>query len=162
MVKLDNPNLVEEKLGIINKTREKAFGLDFSLVSRMKDDILGKEYSLSIAYVSEKTSKELNTKYRDKNKSTNILSFNIGNKEGEIIICPLVVKREAKNFDKNVPDFLGFLVIHGMLHLKGMAHGSIMSKAEKKYDQKYFGRNRYRLDDDKSSRRRISKRRNKS
>jgi len=161
LVKLDN-TLVEEKLGIINKTREKAFGLDFSLVSRMKDDILGKEYRLSVAYVSEKVSKEFNTRYRNKNKSTNILSFQIEKDEGELIICPAVVKREAKNFDKNIPDFLGFLIIHGMLHLKEYDHGSIMEREEKKYDQKYFGRDRYRLDEHKSDRRRILKRRNKS
>lgn len=137
MVKLDN-TLVEEKLGIINKTREKAFGLDFSLVSQMKDDILGKEYRLSVAYVSEKVSKEFNTRYRNKNKSTNILSFQIEKGEGELIICPKVVKSEYKNFNRNIHNFLGFLIIHGMLHLKGLDHGKKMEKLEEFFEKKHF------------------------
>jgi rRNA maturation RNase YbeY len=129
---------VEEKLEIINKTREKAFGLDFSLVSNLKNDILGKAYNLSIAYVGEKTSKELNTRYRNKNKSTNVLSFSITKNEGELIICPKVIKREYKNFDRSILNFLGFLIIHGMLHLKGLDHGSKMEKLEKFFEKKHF------------------------
>jgi probable rRNA maturation factor len=52
---------------------------------------------------------------------------------GEIILCPSVIKKEAKNFDRTFPQFLGFLVIHGMLHLKGYDHGKEMEKLEKKY-----------------------------
>ena len=68
------------------------------------------------------------------------LGFNPKN-EGEILICPSVVKKETKKFDRNFKELLGYLVIHGMLHLKGMEHSSRMDKEEKKYDQKYFGRN---------------------
>jgi len=42
---------------------------------KLKNDILGKNYSLSIAYVSEKKSREINKKYRKKDKATNILSL---------------------------------------------------------------------------------------
>ena len=130
--------------------------------SIIKNEILGKKYSLSIACVDEKTSKEINNKYRDKNKPTNILSFSLSKNLGEIILCPSVIKKEAKNFNKTFPKFLDFLVIHGMLHLKGFEHSSRMEELEQKYDQKYFGRNRRRLDDHTSLDRRISKRRKKS
>jgi probable rRNA maturation factor len=103
---------------------------DFSII---RNDILGKKYSLSIACVNEKTSKRINKKYRNKNKPTNILSFPLRKNMGEIILCPAVIKREAKNFDKTFSEFLGFLVIHGMLHLKGYDHGDEMEKLEKKY-----------------------------
>ncbi len=99
----------------------------------MKDDILGKKYSLSIAYVSEEKSREINKKYRKKDKPTNVLSFPLHKNEGEIILCPAVIKREAKIFGKNFGQYLGFLVIHGLLHLKGMRHGKKMEEAEKKY-----------------------------
>jgi probable rRNA maturation factor len=99
----------------------------------IKNDILGKKYSLSIACVPEKKSKELNKKYRNKNKSTNILSFPLRQDEGEIILCPAVIRREAKNFGKTFDQFMGFLVIHGMLHLKGYDHGKKMEKEEEKY-----------------------------
>ena len=128
----------------------------------MKNDILGKKYSLSIAYVDQKTSKELNKKYRSKNKPTNILSFPLRKDMGEIVLCLDVIKKEAKNFGRTFDQFLGFLVIHGMLHLDGMQHGSTMEEREEYYDQKYFGRNRRGLDDDQSRRRRILKGRKKS
>jgi probable rRNA maturation factor len=103
----------------------------------LKNDILGKNYSLSIAMVTEKISCEINTRYRRKNKSTNVLSFPLSKNEGELILCPKVIKRESKdkekNFGKNYRDLFGFLVIHGMLHLKGYEHGSKMESEEEKY-----------------------------
>jgi probable rRNA maturation factor len=134
-------------------------GDNFSII---KNDILGKKYSLSIAYVDEKKSRELNKKYRGKNKPTNILSFPLRKNMGEIILCPVVIKKEAKKFNKSFSRFLGFLVIHGMLHLEGMEHSSRMERAEEKYDQKYFCRNRCRVVHDASRSRRIFKRRKKS
>ncbi len=132
---------------------------DFHLI---KNEILGKKYSLSIACVDEKTSRELNKKYRGKNKPTNILSFPLRKDMGEIVLCPAVIKREAKKFGRTFDKFLSFLVIHGILHLDGMKHGSTMEEREKFYDQKYFSGNRRRLDDDQSRSRRILKGRKKS
>ena len=132
---------------------------DFSII---KDQILGKKYSLSIAYVDEKTSKRINKKYRGKNKPTNILSFSLKKNIGEIILCPAVIEKEAKNFDKTFEKFLGFLVIHGMLHLKGYEHSSTMEKLEQKYDQKYFSGHRHRVIHDASRGRRIHQGRKKS
>ncbi len=104
-----------------------------SQIEKIKNDILGKEYSLSIAFVSEKKSRELNKTYRKKDKSTNVLSFSLKENLGELVFCKPVIKREAKDFDKTFDEFLLFLVIHGMLHLKGLTHGGKMEKLEKKY-----------------------------
>ena len=132
--------------------------------SKLKNDILGKQYDLSIAYVSVATSRELNKKYRKKNKPTNVLSFPLSKNSGELILCKEVIKREAKEnkFDKNFRELLGTLVIHGMLHLKGLLHSSRMEQEEKKYDKKYFYRNRLGNRNDKSRRSAIRKRRKKS
>lgn len=99
----------------------------------IKNDILGKDYSLSIAYVSENKSRELNKKYRKKDKPTNILSFPLRKNEGEIVLCRTVIKKEARDFGKTFDQFLVFLVVHGMLHLKGHKHGKKMEKLEKKH-----------------------------
>ncbi|MES2023295.1 MAG: rRNA maturation RNase YbeY [Patescibacteria group bacterium] len=122
---------------ITNKTKARIPSCPFLLI---KNDILGEKYSLSIAFVGEKSSQEYNKKYRGKDKSTNILSFAFSKNEGELILCPNVIKKEMKNFDRNFREFLGFLVIHGMLHLKGMQHSSTMERLEIKYDKKYFNR----------------------
>ena len=55
----------------------------------------------------------------EKDKPTNILSFPLTKNTGEILLCPAVIKKEVKNFNKTFTELLGFLVIHGMLHLKG-------------------------------------------
>ena len=109
---------------------------------KLKNDILGKNYSLSIAFVSEKKSREINKKYRNKDKPTNVLSFALRKNEGELVLCPTLIKRETKIFGKNFDQLLRFLVIHGMLHLKGYEHSSTMERLETKYDKKYFSRNR--------------------
>ena len=136
---------------------------NFSIV---KNDILGKKYELSIALVSGKKSRELNNKYRHEDKPTNILSFALTEQSGEIILCPTVAKKEAKKFGKSFEQFLGFLVIHGMLHLKGLEHSSRMEEAQdsyfEKYDQKYFGGHRCGIVHDASRGRRIFKGRKKS
>jgi probable rRNA maturation factor len=154
---------MQENFSSINKTKSKLPRLPFS---EMKDDILGKGYSLSLAFVNERESKSINKQYRDKDKPTNILSFLLHKNEGEIIMCPTVIKREAKNFEKTFTQFFGFLVIHGMLHLKGMEHSSTMDKAQdfyfKKYDTKHFSGNRRGVVHDTSRGRRILKRRKKS
>lgn len=106
----------------------------------LKEEILGKTYSLSIAPVSAKKSQELNYRYRRKNKPTNVLSFPLSEESGEIILCPDIIRKQTKEFEKKFDDLFAFLVIHGMLHLKGYEHGDRMEKAEKKYDQKYLGR----------------------
>ncbi|MDE2399760.1 MAG: rRNA maturation RNase YbeY [Patescibacteria group bacterium] len=132
---------------MINQTKGKLPSLPFV---KIKDDILGKDYSLSVAFVDEKTSKKINTTYRNKNKPTNILSFPLHKNEGELVLCNAVIRREAKSFEKTFSQFLGFLVIHGMLHLKGMKHSARMEKAEQAYDKKYFGGDRHRIPNDKS------------
>lgn len=136
---------MEENFSIANKTRMRIPPLAFLA---LKNEILGKNYSLSIALVNEKTSQQINKTYRGKNCPTNVLSFPFSQKAGEIILCPAVIRREAKektksphrrsateteNFGKNWTELLGFLVIHALLHLKGLNHGKKMEKEEKKY-----------------------------
>ncbi|MBY0376756.1 rRNA maturation RNase YbeY [Patescibacteria group bacterium] len=154
---------MEENFSLINKTKSKIPSLPFLA---MKNTILGKDYSLSMAFVGKITSKQLNKKYRKKPKPTNVLSFSLSKNEGELVLCPEVMKKEAPSFERNYSEFVTFLVIHGMLHLKGYEHSSKMDRAEKlycaKYDKKHFDRNRHRLSHDQSSRGRVSKRRRTS
>lgn len=103
----------------------------------MKDAILGKRYELSIAIVDEATSRKLNRTHRDKNKPTNVLSFTLSKTSGELVLCPAVIKKEAPKFEMSYSQFFGFLVIHGMLHLKGFEHGSTMERKEALFKKKF-------------------------
>jgi rRNA maturation RNase YbeY len=154
---------VEESLSIINKTKIKLPSLPILF---LKNEILGEKYSLSVAFVEKKVSQKINNALRDKDHATNVLSFALDKKSGELILCPAIIKTETKKFNRNFTELIGFLVIHGMLHLKGMQHGAIMERAEKKYSQKYDTKhssgNRHRILDDKNRGRRIYQRRKKS
>jgi probable rRNA maturation factor len=150
---------MDENLSITNKTKGKLPRLPFL---DLKNDILGKKYVLSIALVGEATSKKINNQYRQKNKPTNVLSFALSKNEGELVICPSVIKKQIKKFDRSFDELFGFLVIHGMLHLIGHEHSSKIGEArmereENKYDQKYFYRNRRRLGYDQSRSGRVFK-----
>ena len=118
------------RIEITNKTKGKLPRLPFV---RLKNEILGKEYELSLALVSPKESNRLNLAYRKKDKPTNVLSFPFDKKSGEIVLDIKTARADAPNFEMTVSKFLLFLVIHGMLHLKGFDHWSTMEKQEKKF-----------------------------
>src|SRR3989338_7297326 len=113
------------------------------MFDKIKNDILGKDYDLSIAFVNEKKSRELNKKYRKKGRATNILSFSLRKNKGELVLCKAVIKKETKKFGRTMPKLIGFLVIHGMLHLKGKEHGKKMEKLEEELEEKYLSRTKF-------------------
>lgn len=119
-----------DQINIVHMSKGKLPRLPFS---DMKNAILGKEYDLSLVIVGPTKIKELNRAYRDIDKPTDILSFPLEKDSGEIFICPSLSRIEAKKFDKPYENFLGFLFIHGLLHLKGMEHSSTMEAEEAKY-----------------------------
>jgi probable rRNA maturation factor len=123
---------MKDDFSITNLTKGKLPGLPFAM---MKTKILGSKYNLSLVFVDEKKSQELNKTYREKDKSTNVLSFPYSKKDGEIFICIKVAKTQASDYGKTWQEFVGFLVIHGMLHLKGMQHGSTMEVQEEKFSK---------------------------
>jgi probable rRNA maturation factor len=104
----------------------------------LKQAALGKKYSLSLVFIGDKKARTLNRTYRGKDKPTNVLSFSLDNTSGEIFIDVPLARRQAKKFERTGDNFIGFLFIHGLFHLKGMAHGSTMEKAEQKL-RKRFG-----------------------
>jgi len=119
---------------ISNKTKDKLPRLPFVL---MKEEILGKNYFFEISFISSKKQKELNSKLRKIDKTTNILSFPLSENSGEITIDLKKVKKDAPLFEMSYSNFLKYLVIHGLLHLKGYDHGAIMERQEKKFLEKF-------------------------
>lgn len=124
----------EEKFAITNKTKSTLPRVPFA---NIKKEAVGEKYSLSLVFIGKRKSATLNYSYRNKNKPTNILSFPLDKKNGEIFITLDVTKKEAKKFDRTHDNFIAFLFIHGLMHLKGMEHGSRMEEAEKKLRKKF-------------------------
>ncbi len=102
-------------------------------IEGLKKEILGKNYSLSVAYLSAERIKKINQTYRQKNKATSILSFTFADDFGEILLCPSLIRKEAKKRGRTFEEWLHALLVHGMLHLKGMKHSRAMEKMEKTY-----------------------------
>ncbi|OHA63020.1 MAG: rRNA maturation RNase YbeY [Candidatus Wildermuthbacteria bacterium RIFCSPHIGHO2_12_FULL_45_9] len=98
---------------------------------------------LSIALVGTQKSRELNKRYRQKDKAANVLSFPIaddvsGVVRGEIILCPAQIQRDAKVHGMIFEETLRWMLIHGILHVAGYDHetetdAEHMEKLEEKY-----------------------------
>ena len=127
---------MKENLTLTNTTKGKLPRLPFVDV---KNTILGKGYILSVVFIGDKKSRSLNKRYRKKDKNANVLSFPLSKNEGEIFINMRQAERDAKSFNMSHRSFILYLLIHGILHLKGMPHGSKMEKTEQKF-QKVFSK----------------------
>jgi len=103
----------------------------------MKNDLLGGAYELSLVFVGNTQSQRLNQTYRNKSYIPNVLSFPLDDTHGEIFINPTQALRESRAHDMSPSGFVGFLFIHGLLHLKGYQHGDTMESAESRYKKKY-------------------------
>ena len=116
---------------ITNFTRGNVPYKDLPLCA-IAEKVLGKNYELSLVFVGDTRSRKLNKEYRGKDKPTNILSFELSKNSGEIIINPRLAKKQSPKFGRSYKNFIAFLFIHGVHHLKGMQHSSTMDEAEEK------------------------------
>lgn len=93
-----------------------------------------KNFFANIKFVSENEIRELNNKFRQIDRATDVLSFpnydffveNFDCDEdvflGDIAICKTIAKQQAKVFNHGIKRELCFLALHGILHLMGFDH----------------------------------------
>ena len=101
--------------------------------SDIKNSALGDKHELSLVFIGNTRSRALNKKFRNKDYSTNILSFTLTKNSGEIFIDLAKCRKEYEKFERKWDNFIAFLFIHGLVHLKGYEHGSTMEGLEDKY-----------------------------
>jgi probable rRNA maturation factor len=97
------------------------------------------EIELSITFVEEKRIQEMNKEYREKDAPTDVISFALNdevdgevelvmegmpNALGDIIISVDHISRQAEEYGHSFDRELGFLAVHGFLHLLGYDHMS--------------------------------------
>jgi len=129
-----------------------------SLFKKIAGKILKREkrsdLELSIALVDGNKIRELNRKYRGKDRPTDVLAFNqlefnilkTKNKKnlGEIIICPQEIKKNTARFKMSFKEEMVNCLIHGILHLLGYDHenfskeAKLMERKQKYYFSKIF------------------------
>ncbi|WP_341936480.1 rRNA maturation RNase YbeY [Marinimicrobium sp. C2-29] len=87
------------------------------------------EAEVSVYLVDEAESRELNLRYRDKDKPTNVLSFPADLPPelnlpllGDLVVCAPVVEREAREQGKTAQAHWAHMLVHGTLHLLGYDH----------------------------------------
>ena len=98
--------------------------------ARAAEQVLGPKYDLSLVFVASHRSRTLNHHYRGKDYSANVLSFPFDNQNGEMIIDLEKLVAEAKRLGMSHRERLVEIFIHGLLHLKGLDHGSKMESLE--------------------------------
>ncbi|WP_336976166.1 rRNA maturation RNase YbeY [Brevundimonas nasdae] len=98
-----------------------------AFVERAAQAALGTaEGDIVVLLTDDAAVRELNGRFRDKDKPTNVLSFpateNAFPHLGDIVLAYGVCATEAEAQGKTLADHLSHLVVHGVLHLLGRDH----------------------------------------
>ena len=110
------------------------------------DDILGKKSvgTVNLVFTDDAKMKSLNKQFRQKNKTTDVLSFRIDNTEseddvfGEIYISVKVATKQAAGYDAPLSEELMRLACHGLLHILGYDHIKIKDAVKMKAAEDYY------------------------
>jgi|SRR5687767_2712088 len=90
-------------------------------------DALGqKQSSATIAFVSDKTIRQLNRQFRGVDKATDVLSFPADDTNktnlGDVAISVETATRQARENGLTFDQEVAQLILHGLLHLSGYDH----------------------------------------
>jgi probable rRNA maturation factor len=119
---------------------------------------VGRELSVLVA--GRARSRALNTRFRGRDHATNVLSFPVETGTsppspllGELVICPPVLRQEARAQRKPLRAHWAHMVVHGVLHLAGLDHqrpaeARRMEQREIRVLRRLGFRNPYRITED--------------
>lgn len=79
---------------------------------------------LTVVFLEPGPARKANLQFRGKDYATDVLSFDAmeSGSFGELILCPAVLQRQAKEHGLAYRDELLYMLIHGILHLLGYDH----------------------------------------
>lgn len=113
----------------IRRTARGAADIPYERIARR---ILGEHYDLSLTLCGDALARRMNTLYRKKTYSPNVLSFPYAETDGEIFLNIRKAEREAQRTGTSVKKRTALLLVHGCFHLKGYDHGATMERLERK------------------------------
>lgn len=103
------------------------------------------EASFALSFFSPEEMQKINKQYREVDAATDVLSFPMWEDEtghfvppvdwkdlplGDLIICPEIVAKNAKENGKSFEQELALVLFHGLLHLCGYDHDTEDRQAE--------------------------------
>ena len=108
----------------IHDSRWKKYKINFEQIANAVVGTGFKNSEVSIILTNDTEIKKINREYRNINKPTNVLSFELGDDVllGDIYISLDTVAREAKQEKISVNHHTTHMVVHGVLHLLGYDH----------------------------------------
>lgn len=91
--------------------------------------------AVSVLITGNSSMRRLNSRFRGKNRATDVLSFPPASKNGfvgDIAISLDIAERNARLLGHSVADEIRILILHGILHLAGYDHESDKGEMAKK------------------------------
>ena len=76
----------------------------------------------TLRVVGAAESRRLNRAFLVRDYATNVLSFAYCRARGDIVLCHPVIAREARGQGKTLQAHYAHMVVHGLLHLRGLDH----------------------------------------
>ena len=113
---------------VVNRQRKTKIDTEAweAFAERAADAIGHGSSSATIAFVSDKTIRELNRQFRDVDRPTDVLSFPADDTDdsnlGDIAISVDTASAQAKENGLKFDEEVGQLILHGLLHLCGYDH----------------------------------------
>ena len=119
------------KVLLVNQSRDRApvkwverwlSALGQMLVKRGQTTLSRKE--VVVVFVTTTEIRRLNKQYREKDYATDVLSFESAeeNVVGELVLCLPVIRRQSRSTGLSERGELGYMLVHGVLHLLGHDH----------------------------------------
>lgn len=105
----------------------------------------GASGTLTILLTDDETVRDLNARFRDKDRPTNVLSFPAAPMPGidpaplgDIVLALETCGAEAQAQSKTLSDHLSHLVVHGVLHLLGRDHETDTDADEMEAEERHI------------------------
>lgn len=114
------------KINLYNQTSE-----DIKEIKKLLKKVfrsIKQKNNMQIIFVSQEEIRELNKNFRNIDKSTDVLSFpnddELDSSIGDIFISIEQARLQANDYGHSFEREIGFLAVHGYLHLLGFDHHS--------------------------------------
>lgn len=101
-----------------------------ALVRRLSRDHPQVDGQLNVVFADDRLLRQLNRRFRRRNRPTDVLAFPIGEIEpgtrtrviGDVVVSRERARRQGREYGLGYYAEVGRLVLHGILHLLGLTH----------------------------------------